>query len=196
MTKFADSDELAALLASLRRAPTLEDDGPCSRPQRPRPGRSRPRGRPPKLTARLTRRLCDALRRGHAPQTACLLVGLPRSTYYAWLERGKDDFEADLDTPLAEFAACVGRARAELINRLLRVIKAGRPGAQAAMWLLERRFPKHYALGWRRRAQMQAAKADVARAARRRERLPVDWFDVWYDALTPDDLEQLGAGST
>jgi hypothetical protein len=196
MTRLAGSDELAALLDSLRRAPKLEGDGwPPPLPKRTRPGRARPRGRPSKLTPRLTRRLCDALRRGHPPRTACALAGVPHSTFYAWLERGKDDFESDLDTPLARFAASVGRARAELIDRLLRVVDGGRPGWRAAIWLLEQRAPQHFALGWRRRqAQRRAARADVARAARRGERLPASWFARCYDALTPGDREQLAAG--
>jgi hypothetical protein len=101
------------------------------------------KGRPPKLTKRLIRGLGSALEAGNYVSTACALVGIHKSTYYAWHDAaGRDDA-----TPLLrEFSDVTRRATARSEARDLAVIgkAAGRGVWQAAAWRLERKFPLHW----------------------------------------------------
>ncbi|HEU4406243.1 MAG TPA: hypothetical protein VFS43_13345 [Polyangiaceae bacterium] len=208
MTKRAGPDDLAALLESLRLAPALEGEARVTparalkRPARasgvtPLRAPKRPRGRPSTLTPAVTRALCEGLRTGLPIGLACRRAGIPRRTYHAWVARGEDDLDDGRDTLHADFAASVGRARAELAYELHEaLLRAARlpPGAfdwrAAARWL-ERLFPEHYALGpTRLRAQRLAAGWDARRAARRGRPLTADYFGLFYDVLGPADLER------
>ena len=62
--------------------PPIEE--PTDRPQ------ERPLGRPAKLTPEIQARLVEALRAGNTRDAAARRAGIVRSTFYEWLERGRN----------------------------------------------------------------------------------------------------------
>lgn len=69
------------------------------------------------LVPSVQERIVAALRDGNYAVTACHLSGVPESTYYAWLERGKAG-----ESPFVEFLEAVGAAQAEAEQKALAVI--------------------------------------------------------------------------
>jgi hypothetical protein len=134
------------------------------------------------------------LRTGLTIGRACRLAGLPQRTFHAWLSKGEDDREDDLETPQADFARAVRLARAELADELLRALLRGGPGWKVPARLLERLFPEDYALGATRlRAQRLAARREVARGIRRGRPLEAHDLTMRFDVLGPDDCARLAA---
>jgi len=83
-----------------------------------------PPGRPTKLTPKVTKRICKALRNGTSLTTAAQAAGIAPRTLHTWLN------QADLDTPEAEpfrqFRHRLLRARAQGAERLAgKIVKAG-----------------------------------------------------------------------
>jgi hypothetical protein len=77
--------------------------------------------------------------------TACAAEGIDRTTYYRWMQWGKEGKE-----PYSEFFDAVTRARAQAELDLLRTAKDGDElgssgPARCAQWLLERTRGKRYA---------------------------------------------------
>jgi hypothetical protein len=110
--------------------------------------RSKPkRGRPIKLDAALTKRVCAFLGQGVNQKTACNLAGIPYSTYNEWKQRGERDEE-----PFASFFSVTSRARDKHELRLLKIINDAAEGTlpryadwKAAAWQLERGWPLEFA---------------------------------------------------
>jgi hypothetical protein len=147
-------------------------------------------GQPSTPTPALTQALCRFIREGFTFEEACKRTHLPQQTFYAWFERGEDEWEDDCDTPHADFARDVRKARAEFAIELHNIVCQGGRGWRVAARLLEKRFPEHYALGAaREQAQRLRAQRDVERAVRRGQPLTADWFELWFDALGPADVE-------
>ena len=51
---------------------------------------AKPTGRPTKLTPEIQQRLVEALRAGNTREAAAAYAGISRSTFYNWLERGRN----------------------------------------------------------------------------------------------------------
>jgi hypothetical protein len=105
------------------------------------------RGRPTKINAALTKRVCAFLTQGVDQKTACNLACIPYSTYNEWKARGEAEKE-----PYASFFSVISRARDKHELRLLKVINDAAEGTlprhadwKAASWQLERGWPKKYA---------------------------------------------------
>jgi len=84
----------------------------------------KPPGRPNKLTPKLTKRICKALRNGTSLTTAAQAAGIGTTTLHTWLN------QADLETPEAEpfreFRDSLLRARAQGAAKLAdKINKAG-----------------------------------------------------------------------
>lgn len=89
-------------------------------------------GRQTARTPEAADRLCRALEMGHTHKAACALAGISPATFYDW--KGSD----------LEFLETVGRAEATAIEYHVAKINAD-PSWRSSAWMLERRFPEHYA---------------------------------------------------
>ena len=99
----------------------------------------RPAGSGLKLTPDVEGEICKALEISVPLKYAAEAAGVPESTVYLWLERGKKGNE-----PYARFAGAVTRARAKAVKNLTTVALQGGKGSSAATWFLERRYRTDY----------------------------------------------------
>ena len=98
----------------------------------PVPGQKRSTGRPTKKTKAVTDRLFAAIERGMPYAMACELSGISEAVFYQWRQDSAFDTE-------------VIRRTRESVFELLDTIKEARhQNWQAAAFLLERRWPRHY----------------------------------------------------
>lgn len=96
--------------------------------------------RPPKLTDQLTDEIARLIRGSVTVTGAAQTLGISRSTFYAWMERGES--AAAADAPYRRFRQAVETARAEgeaiLVQRIQNAAAKG--SWQAAAYLLEKRY--------------------------------------------------------
>ena len=99
-------------------------------------------GRPTKLTPEVQERIVQALRAGNYQETAAAYAGIGESTFYEWMERGRDE----PGSVYSEFVEAVTKAKADAEVRDVALIdKAATDGSwQAAAWKLERKFPHRW----------------------------------------------------
>ncbi|HEU4411165.1 MAG TPA: hypothetical protein VFS43_38285 [Polyangiaceae bacterium] len=108
-------------------------------------------GRPTKLTDERMKALVADIELGMPLDIACETNGICLRTFYYWLEKGRADDEAGLDTPHSRFLHTSKRARGLLVRKhLLRVdaasdLPAGEKDWRASLELLGRILPKHFA---------------------------------------------------
>lgn len=103
-------------------------------------------GRPTKLTDEVQRAICRGIRMGNYIETAALLAGVSKQTFYTWVKKGHAEREAGRNGKYARFLDAVEKAQAEAEALDLAIItKAAREGQwQAAAWRLERKFPDRW----------------------------------------------------
>lgn len=101
--------------------------------------------RPCELTPALIGLVTAEIEKGNYPEIAARVAGIARSTYYAWLERGRADAAAGLDTLHRQFSDAVKEAEAQAESLLLGELKEGPLGWQARAWILERRWRGRWA---------------------------------------------------
>lgn len=113
-------------------------------------------GRPSMFTEERRNKIIEYLTAGNYIDTACAAAGISTTTYYNWMERGKNERDRITATssdplpdeaPYLEFVASIERAHADAEARNVAIIqKAAITGTwQAAAWWLERTRPKKYA---------------------------------------------------
>tara|TARA_B100000287_G_C20648042_1_gene785835 strand:- start:1380 stop:1769 length:390 start_codon:yes stop_codon:yes gene_type:complete len=97
-----------------------------------------------KLTAEVTKSICNFLRAGYFVEDASRMAGISRTTLYRWIDRGKKERDEEEDSLYADFVDAIEKARAEAEGFHLNVInKAASRGVwQASSWWLERSFEK------------------------------------------------------
>jgi len=85
--------------------------------------------------------VADAIRGGNYANVAAQYAGIGESTYYEWLQRGREG-----ESPFAEFAEAIKEAEAQAEVRNMALIQqAAQAGTwQASAWYLERRYPSRY----------------------------------------------------
>jgi len=99
-------------------------------------------GRPSKLTPKLRKEIVSLIKAGCFIEMTCALVGINKSTYYAWMKRGK---ESKRRTHLRTFYDEVTRAHAICELRMVKIIsKAAEEDWRASAWFLERKFPQRW----------------------------------------------------
>jgi len=76
------------------------------------PKATRKSGRPTKLTPELQDRICDKIRRGVYPEIAAVSEGVPRTTFYRWLEQGENARSKCYESSFRDFRDAVDGARA------------------------------------------------------------------------------------
>ena len=95
-----------------------------------------------KLTPETQDRVIQAIKMGNYQETAAAYAGISQSTFYGWLERGRNE----LGSIYSEFLEAVEKAKADSEVRDVALIeKAATDGSwQAAAWKLERKFPQKW----------------------------------------------------
>jgi transposase len=138
-------------------------------------------GRPTKLTRYTQSRICALLRQGATLEAASSASGVHRATLHDWISRGRQEPH----TAFGEFQRAVETALAQAETDLTaRIHEAAQSSWQAALALLERRFPQR----WARRAWVQVDVARVERAlAHVRDRVPTQAYDALIEALADDE---------
>ena len=100
-------------------------------------------GRKTNLTQELADQLCQIIAAGNYLSVACRAVGLPRSTFILWMDRGTS--EAAVDAPFHAFRVQVEQAMARgEVRNVATIAKAATESWQAAAWLLERGYPDRW----------------------------------------------------
>lgn len=96
----------------------------------------------PSITAAQRKKLLDTIRLGVNKDDAAKLAGIPRRTFFEWLEKGK---QPDAPAGYRKFFEDVEVALIQVEQKRLGVIdRASAEEWQAAAWLLERKFPDRY----------------------------------------------------
>jgi transposase len=108
-------------------------------------------GRQSLLTPERTKKVCDLIVAGNDQETAAVAAGIPKSSHFAWLARGREERDrlaADQkakprksEAAYLEYLEAIEKARAEREARLVLLIaKAAQEPKTwtAAAWLLER----------------------------------------------------------
>jgi len=107
-----------------------------------------------KLTKVLHDRIIVAASGGNYRKAIVKAVGIGESTLRLWLQKGREDMEAGLNTRYAKLRKDLLDVAAKVENELVGIIKeagkATNPSAwKAAAWFLERRYPDRWALSQR-----------------------------------------------
>lgn len=124
----------------------------------------------PSITSETIDTIVDCLEKGNTIKTAAVKAGITARTFYYWMKKGDEAFEARLIDPDAlitpfddayiEFFMSVKGAEAEVKRFLLdRIWDAGIDQWQANAWILERRFPEEFSL--RKDIRVQHDKHEV-----------------------------------
>lgn len=99
-------------------------------------------GRPSKLTPKLQKVIINLIKAGYFIETVCSIVGINKTTYYAWMKRGK---ESNRRSQYKTFYDEVTRAHAICEVRMVSIIsKAAETDWRASAWYLEHRFPQRW----------------------------------------------------
>jgi len=121
--------------------------------------------RPIGLTSEITEGVANLIRAGNVPLRAAMAKGVPRSTWYSWLARGrvaaarrKDDLDVpEAERPFLELLDAVERAESESqIIAISHLQKAMPSTPTAVLAFLERRFPRE----WSRTERHELTGAD------------------------------------
>lgn len=113
-------------------------------------------GRPSDLTPALQRKILAMIRDGVTPEIASVAAGVNRATYYRWQARGREE----VDGPFRDFCDGIEKAIAECEARAVHVVTKAFPNSwQAAMTLMERRFPDR----WGRRERIDVYEHEKVR---------------------------------
>lgn len=109
--------------------------------------------RPIELTPEITEGVANLIRAGNVPLRSAMAKGVPRSTWYSWLARGraaaarrKDDLDIpDGERPFLELLDAVERAESESqVIAISHLQKAMPSTPSAVLAFLERRFPAEW----------------------------------------------------
>ena len=98
-------------------------------------------GAPTKLTPEIIVKLAVLIEEGNFMQPALALLGIPRRSYYYWLERGEQDEADEKKTIYTQLLHTIKKADAACERRNVLGVQAGELGWQSKSWLLERKFP-------------------------------------------------------
>ena len=106
-------------------------------------------GRRTKLTPELIEQAAKLISQGNYAQTVFQMLGIPESTWYGWLQRGRESERRNI---YSEFSEAVKKAEAAAELRAVSgIVAAGRRNWTAFAWYLERKYPDR----WGRRDKIQ-----------------------------------------
>jgi transposase len=110
-------------------------------------------GRPTKLTAAVSDRICQAIRAGNYIETAAVAAGIDKATVHRWLKDGN----RGKSPALKEFCASVEKALAEAeVGAVATITMAGKTQWQALAWRLERQHQTR----WGRKDRIESRQVD------------------------------------
>jgi len=102
-------------------------------------------GRPTKLTAEVQEEILRGIRAGAYPEVAAQRVGVSRTAFYEWMQRGRQARKAGEGGLYADFADAVEEAKGHAETKAVAVVlKAADKSWRAAAWWLERTRPQRY----------------------------------------------------
>lgn len=95
-------------------------------------------GRPLKLSLKLQEEIVELIKAGNFIETACVIVGISKSTFYDWIKRGR---QPGHNNKYNRFFAAVEKAKAWAEARDVAIIAMhAETHWQAAAWKLERKY--------------------------------------------------------
>lgn len=113
-------------------------------------------GRPSKLTPELAYEIVSYINAGNYPEIAAEACGIGKSTFYRWLEKGREEPKGKY----GEFWEAVKKAKAQSEARNVMIIeRAAEKTWQAAAWYLERTCPDRW--GLKRNIEVTDKEVDV-----------------------------------
>lgn len=100
--------------------------------------------RPTKLTTEKIEQICTWLHAGYFVEDAARMAKISKATFYNWMDKAKEDRDAEVESIYTEFLDAIEQARAEAEGIFLSSIRnaATRGVWQAAAWWMERSFQK------------------------------------------------------
>jgi transposase len=162
------------------------------------PKSGNPPWRPTDLTPELAEQVASLVRAGNKPMRAAMARGIPRSTFYYWMARGraaagrrKDGLAVEeTDQPHLDFLDAVERAESESqVIAVSHLMKAMPSTPTAVLAWLERRFPQE----WSRteRHELTGAEGGPVQVADYRARLAER-----SERIAARLIEAIGPGNT
>lgn len=101
-------------------------------------------GRRTKLTPELIENAAKLIAGGNYASTVFQMLGIGESTWYEWLQRGREGARKSIYT---EFAEAIKKAEsAAELRAVSGIMAAGRRNWTAYAWYLERKFPDRWGL--------------------------------------------------
>ena len=99
-----------------------------------------------KLTIDLINKASKYISEGHYTNVICQYLGIAETTFYSYVNQGKEDIEADKDTIYAKFLKSVKEAEAMAeMRHLQNILKTAQEGTwQASAWYLERKHKNRW----------------------------------------------------
>lgn len=116
-------------------------------------------GAPVKLTQAIIDRLVPWVEQGNFIQQAVAAEGIPRSSYYFWLNKGTMDAANGVKSIHRELLDTIAHASAKAEHHALQKLLEGTTGHGAYSWYLERRFQSTW--GARLRLSLEEAQGFV-----------------------------------
>ncbi len=114
-------------------------------------GVAKKKGRRTKLTPEVQQKIVGAIAAGNYYEVACAIAGISHTTFYNWLEKGRQGKK-----PYVDFLEAVKKAEAaNEAKRLQTITKAAETDWKANAWYLERRYPER----WGRKERVYAEMA-------------------------------------
>ena len=101
-------------------------------------------GRPSKFTAERCARIIQAIYDRIPYEIAAESNGICVETLYEWINQGRADTRAEIDSEKAKFSNAIKEAEASRIKKHLENIDLGNDKWQGQAWILERRWYRHF----------------------------------------------------
>jgi transposase len=113
--------------------------------------------RPSKLTPEIEKKICDFIKAGNTPETAALISGISRATFFNWMKKGR---EAKRKNQFLDFLDSIKKAeKYSEAWHVQNIRNASEDKWQASAWFLERRYPGTWAK-WEHRKLEHSGKID------------------------------------
>jgi len=99
-----------------------------------------------KLTQELIDKASKYISEGHYTNIVCQFLGIAETTFYSYVNQGKEDIEAGKDTMHAKFLQSIKEAEAIAeMTHLQNILKTAQEGTwQASAWYLERKHKSRW----------------------------------------------------
>ena len=99
-----------------------------------------------KLNKELIEKAHRLISEGHYAVVVCTYLGIDESTFYKWINKAKQDIEANKKSIYVEFFQSINEAEAKAeMRHLQNIAKSANDGTwQASAWLLERKHKNRW----------------------------------------------------